>query len=216
MSGSAWGRIYLGRNSSDHVFTGRAIDDVAVAVLAQIKRPSQPVGVELRGARRIFSIQIGPAKRTNPAKDRHTAMLAWLEDADDGSCRVLNDGKASYIWNVGRWHDLLSSKLDRFCSRRIDALDLHVKHPVRRNVRINLILHEPIRTADVTPTNTENRVGHVRTHWQILCRPSKQVRIELLCGTVIRSAQLQPNERSDFRFHIASIFVVNSMRFVFR
>src|SRR4029453_8230199 len=133
MSGSARGRIYLGRNSSDHVFAGRAIDDVAVAILAQLKRPSQPVGVELGGGGRIFSIQIGPAKRTNLPKDCHTSMLAWLEDADDGSCRVLNDRKPSYIWNVRRRHNLLPSQLDRLRSRRIGALDLDIKHPVGRN-----------------------------------------------------------------------------------
>src|SRR5262249_12840519 len=34
MSGGAWGRIYVGRDSSDHVFCERAIDDVTVTVLA--------------------------------------------------------------------------------------------------------------------------------------------------------------------------------------
>src|SRR5262245_5431761 len=34
MRGSAWGRIYVGRDSSDHVFCGRAIDDVTVTVFA--------------------------------------------------------------------------------------------------------------------------------------------------------------------------------------
>src|SRR5215471_7467089 len=150
-----------------------AVDDVTISIVAFLEGPAQPLSIEFRGLLRIARIQVSPAKRADVAKHTDSLVLTRLKNADAGASRILNNGKASDVGNIGGRDDLLTSRFNSFCCRFVRVRNLYIEHPVRRYMRIQLFLHQAIPAADVFSGQSEHGVGHARSHWNFVRSPTE-------------------------------------------